>query len=103
MEAAATLLPYFVTAGLRRLQSRGGPLRPPSTPWVSYPREYIADCRSAGGASWLQVDHDSGSIDRRPIVTEITGPQWGLHVYDVNLALGDLVALVRSEPSAYRR
>ena len=99
----AALLPYFVSAGLPTLHSHGKPLRPPSTPWVSYPREYTAGCRSAGGATWLQVDHDSRSVDRRPIVTEITGPQWGLHIYDVNLALGNLVALVRSEASAYRR
>jgi hypothetical protein len=30
------------------------------------------------------------------------GPTWGLHLVDVNIALGDLVALVRAEAAAYR-
>jgi hypothetical protein len=30
------------------------------------------------------------------------GPTWGLHVVDVNLALGNLVALVGDEAASYR-
>ena len=32
----------------------------------------------------------------RPVVSESLGPDWGYHVDDVNLALGDLVADVRA-------
>jgi hypothetical protein len=35
--------------------------------------------------------------DTRPIVSDTEGPRWGLHGSDVNLALGNLVAIVRSE------
>lgn len=67
-----------------------------STPWVSYPGLYTAQCRSQDGATWLQVTKATGPSDRRPVVSQIDGPQWGLHVYDVNLAMGNLVADVRA-------
>jgi hypothetical protein len=41
--------------------------------------------------------------DPRPIVTERIGPDWGLHLYDVNLALGNLVDVVRRQAKAYAR
>lgn len=63
-----------------------------ATPWVTYPGLYSARCETAGGASWLEVRKATGSSDRRPVVTEQDGPQWGYHPYDVNLALGNLVS-----------
>jgi hypothetical protein len=68
--------------------------------WVAYPGRYRARCTSAGGASWLQVD--PVAHDARPIATSAR-PTWGLHGADVNLTLGNLVALVRSESAAYVR
>ncbi len=99
---AAALSPYFLTSGVLPQQPRSHALPTPSTPWVSYPNEYRASCRSTGGATWLQVTPDTGSSDPRPLVTEAQGPKWGLHIYDVNLALGNLVSLVGSEAGAYR-
>ena len=83
----AALRPYF---------SGSAPVK---TPWVTYPGLYKARCKQADGASWLQVTHRSG--DSRPIVAENLGPAWGLHIYDVNLALGNLVALVGAQSAAY--
>jgi hypothetical protein len=60
-------------------------------PWVEYPGLYRASCESGGGATWLQVTKATGSSDHRPVVTEVLGPNWGYHVDDVNLALGNLV------------
>jgi hypothetical protein len=80
-----------------------GAARPVTTPWVTYPGEYAAHCQSAGGATWLQVDRVTGSEDGRPLVRDLLGPAWGLHLVDVNLALGNLVRLVRDQASAYRR
>jgi hypothetical protein len=71
------------------------------TPWAAIPRRYTARCRSEGGASWLHVSAIPG--DPRPAVSQTLGPDWGLHLYDMNLALGDLVALVRRQAAAYRR
>ncbi len=92
--------PYFPSATVAAMRTRGRPLPRPRTPWVSFPGEYSARCRSADGATWLQVTHDTPG-DRRPVVSALTGSRWGLHIYDVQLALGDLVALVRSQARAY--
>ena len=74
-----------------------------ATPWVTYPGLYTASCHSAGGATWLQVDHLAVPGDTRPAVTEPLGPLWGYHVDDVQLTLGNLVDDVRSEEAGYRR
>jgi Protein of unknown function (DUF3089) len=91
---SARLDPYFPSEGLA------------PTPWVAFPGLYAATCRSAGGAGWLQVVKATGSSDRRPVVSEQDGPDWGYHTFDVNLALGNLVqdvaAAERSWSAAHR-
>ena len=72
-----------------------------STRWISVPGLYRASCRREGGAAWLRVRPVPG--DPRPLVTERMGPGWGLHLYDVNLALGNLVEVVRGQAKAYAR
>jgi hypothetical protein len=82
------LTPYFVaSAGTT------------GEPWVTYPGLYTGACESSGRATWLQIDASAG--DSRPVVTPTLGPNWGLHVDDVNLALGNLVNDVRAEETAY--
>jgi hypothetical protein len=84
---AADLVPYF-------------PASPPvSTPWVTYPGLYSAACSSAGGATWLQVSHLT--VAGRPVVSESLGAEWGYHIDDINLALGNLVDDVAAEEAAY--
>jgi hypothetical protein len=72
------------------------------TPWVTFPGLYTAQCQQSGGASWLQVTATPGSGDRRPTVSASLGPQWGFHLNDVNLALGNLVTDVGLQEAAYR-
>jgi len=72
-----------------------------TTPWVTYPGLYTAQCANAQGATWLEVDATRRPGDRRPVVAPPYGPTWGLHPYDVNLALGNLVGIVRTEAQAY--
>ncbi len=106
------------TAGLQILCTnpadlKGGtrPLTPyfpssaPRTPWVTYPNLYTSSCESTGGATWLQVNDIAGPRDKRPVVgpSPTLGPRWGLHLDDVNLALGNLVAIVHDESVAYAR
>ena len=62
------------------------------TPWVEYPGLYRASCQRRDGATWLQVSKATGGSDHRPVVTQPLGPDWGYHVDDVNLALGNLVS-----------
>jgi hypothetical protein len=77
--------------------------QPPSapTPWVRYPRLYTAKCESANGATWLQVTDNGGPTDQRLRFQRVLGPTWGLHLADVNVALGNLVDLVRRQAAAH--
>jgi hypothetical protein len=93
--APGALLPYFAAGASK---PKGVTV---STPWVSYPALYTATCESSRGATWLQVDTASAPGDPRPKVTPTLGPLWGYHVYDVNLALGDLVYDVAAQEAAY--
>jgi hypothetical protein len=71
------------------------------TPWVSFPHEYTGRCESSGNATWLQVSRPRLRGDRRPPLTGLQQPILGLHILDVNIALGDLVRLVRNQAAAY--
>ena len=95
--ASGALLPYFLTA------TQSLPGVKVASPWVSFPSLYTSQCESKGGATWLQVSDISGSSDPRPLVEAQLGPDWGYHLDDVNLALGNLVRDVAQEEAAYRR
>jgi Protein of unknown function (DUF3089) len=97
----ANLQPYFPTAGLALFLGKAAPNFDASTPWVTFPDQYAAHCVNSGGASWLQIDRiRSASDDLRPVVPA-AAPTWGLHTVDVNIALGNLVELIRSESGAF--
>lgn len=67
------------------------------TPFATAVGTVTAECRTAGNASWLQVDGAPGRETGVSAEQLGRGPQWGLHTGDVNLALGDLVDLVRAQ------
>ncbi|HLI31313.1 MAG TPA: DUF3089 domain-containing protein [Solirubrobacteraceae bacterium] len=71
------------------------------TPWVSYPGQYDARCRNENGASWLQLSYVGAPGDVREQLRETLGPQWGTHLVDVNVALGNLVLDVRLQSFVY--
>ena len=91
------------TQDLSALLGTGAPKSPVAakTPFVTYPDEFSAHCQTAGGATWLQIDRTTSTTDHRPGVSSVGSPRWGLHVVDVNIALGNLVDLVHSEASAF--
>ena len=97
----APLEPYFPTAGLSLFLGSRAPKAAAATPFIAYPGAYSARCVSSGGAAWLQVDRTGGASDLRPSLSIAESPTWGLHLVDVNVALGNLVRLVRSESAAY--
>jgi Protein of unknown function (DUF3089) len=95
--------PYLLTA------SQLGLKEPVPTPWVTYPGLYSATCEQGGGATWLQVTSLAGTSRTRPVVTEEilpgtkdTGPAWGYHGYEYNLALGSLLRDVAGEEAAWQ-
>jgi hypothetical protein len=98
------LTPYFPTRssakGLGGLSGVVPPALP--TPWVTEPDLYSGQCLSQAGATWLQVSAPIHAGDPRTIVGQTLGPTWGLHLVDVNIALGNLISLTRSEVAAYR-
>ncbi|HEX3509635.1 MAG TPA: DUF3089 domain-containing protein [Solirubrobacteraceae bacterium] len=72
-----------------------------TTPWVATPAEYSAQCEARNGASWLQLNLNN-QADPREHIEETLGPEWGTHLVDVNVALGNLVGLVGAQSIAYR-
>ncbi len=88
----APLDPYF---GVPAASPGGQPS------WYTYPDLYSAGCTTGNGATWLQVNDIAAPGDKRPRVTAADGPAWGLHVDDVNLALGNLVNDVRQQEAAW--
>jgi hypothetical protein len=94
--ATGPLLPYFpsVTSAVPGVTV--------TTPWVAFPGLYTARCVSRSGATWLQVTPTAVPGDPRPLVAASLGPDWGYHLDDVNLALGNLVSDVAREEAAYK-
>jgi hypothetical protein len=100
---SGSLLPYFTTTRFPgTIGAVSGPVPSAPTPWVAYPDRYTASCETANGATWLQITPTANPDDTRPVVTQTLGPTWGLHLVDVNIALGNLVGLARSEAAAFQ-
>lgn len=74
-----------------------GPLPKVATAWVRPPGYYTAHCSHAGGASVLAIGAHAGARVFKASPT----PQWGLHLGDISLALGNLTDLVARQASAY--
>ena len=72
-----------------------------ATPWVEYPQLYQGRCESGGGATWLDVTKMPGASVKRQILKEQDGPNWGYHPYDINVALGNLVADVAAAETTW--
>jgi hypothetical protein len=84
------------------------PDRPVATPWVSVPGLLTARCASNEHATYLEVTVHGNPSD--PRLDDITGDiaangqvlaNWGLHLIDVNLAMGNLVDIVRQQAKNY--
>jgi len=88
----APLQPYFASVNAAGTTAR----------WITYPRLYTAACKTAGNITWLQVTDAASPSDHRPVVKDPDSAAWGLHRYDVNLALGNLVQDVQAQEAGYR-
>ncbi len=89
--------PGALGAGLSILYGGAAPTAP--TPWVEPADRYSVRCSRAGGANVLLARPLGGA---RPLAPS-PDPTWGLHLADVNLALGDLVELVEGQAASYVR
>jgi hypothetical protein len=68
------------------------------TPWVEYPGAYTGECSAEGGADVLQITPQNGA----PTLNAVPG-NWGLHLVDGNIALGNFVGIVGAEVKAYTK
>ena len=78
------------------------------TPFVSVPGLLTGECVSKDGFNYLAVHINADPNDPRTDdisgdvkVGPMTLTDWGLHLIDVNLAMGNLVDLVGSQSQAY--
>jgi len=84
------------------------PERPIDTPWVSVPGLLTARCASTEHGTFLEVTihGDPGGRRTDDIVGDLAvggsvQANWGLHLVDVNLGIGNLVDIVRQQARAY--
>ena len=86
------------------------PERPVPTQWVSVPGLLTAECKSNDNATYLEITVHGDPAD--PRVDDIVGDlnvggqvlkDWGLHLVDVNLAMGNLVDIVGKQAKAWRK
>jgi hypothetical protein len=105
--ASGELKAYLSTEG-RTILSGGKPriwVTPEQkidTPFVSVPGLLTAKCAANEHANYLEVTVHGNPSD--PRVDDIGGditPQWGLHLVDVNVAMGNLLDIVGEQAKAY--
>ncbi len=97
------LAPYFPTTDLVTASGAAGD--GPEPGFTARPEAVTAACRTTEGFSWLDVEVGLSPEEYRSEVPSglQRSAQWGLHVADVNIALGDLVDLVAAQGRAYRQ
>jgi hypothetical protein len=83
---------------------------PPPTPFVRTDGLASAACVNRGPIGYLAVSVNADPSDARTdeirgdvVANGVVQPGWGLHLADVNLAQGDLIALIEAQAESYRR
>jgi hypothetical protein len=79
-----------------RLTFNGAPPTAP-TPWIQPQDHYTAICQHSNGANVLMISPVGSARNLLPVPDDT----WGLHLADGNIALGNLVELVRTQGNAY--
>lgn len=81
---------------------------PVETPFVTLPGLLSGECKTNDTHDWLAIQVNGDPADPRPDNIEgdvVVGGQvladWGLHLIDVNLAMGDLIDLAASQSDAW--
>ena len=107
--SAGTLIPEAPTTPFPGTIGPGSPVPTATTPWVETDGTATAQCKHENGATWLNVAFKEGISQtvqedlaaHNEVPEELVGPEWGLHLYDVNIALGNLVNTVAIQTQAY--
>jgi hypothetical protein len=111
---SADLWAYFPANRGANILSGGGEFEPWADPavidaeafaefdWVEVPGLLSGECVDDGTFNYLEVTVTADPAD--PRADDIPGnltPQWGLHLVDMNLVMGDLVVLAHSQAAAW--
>jgi hypothetical protein len=79
-----------------------------TTPFVEVPHLLTARCVSTDEFNYLAVTVNAGAADRRSadipgdiVRNGVVRTEWGLHLIDANLPMGNLLDIVRSESTAW--
>lgn len=99
--AVGQALPYLPASRVAPLLPAAG-FAVPSTQWVSLPGMYSTQCKSNASHTWLQVTDVSPAGDPRPHLGQTLGPAWGMHLTDISLNLGSLVAIAGNQAAAWK-
>jgi hypothetical protein len=70
----------------------------PSTPFWTSPDSFSASCQDSNGAHVLEITARNGAQTPTPAPSK----EWGLHLLDANLSLGNLIGIVKSESAAFQ-
>jgi hypothetical protein len=81
-----------------------------STPFVMEPGKITTECVTNGNHTYLQVHVNQDPKDKRTVdpLTDVMrdgkpDPNWGLHLVDANLGMGDLVDNVGKQGAAWKK
>jgi hypothetical protein len=72
-----------------------------TTPYVRLPGLLTGRCTTSDGFHYLEVTVTPGDGPRADDIAGDLTPEWGLHLVDVNVVMGDLVSLVARQAAAY--
>ena len=79
-----------------------------STPFATVPGLLQGECVAKDGFSYLQVtvladpdDPRTDDIAGDVVIGEQIAKDWGLHLIDMHLAMGNMVALAKQQAAAY--
>ena len=72
----------------------------PQAPWVALPGLVEAECVERNGYHYLEITVAPDDVRTPDVPGDLPGG-WGLHLVDVNLAMGELVNLIASQSAAW--
>lgn len=106
-------LKAYLAAGRTMISGQGAPVwakgKTVETPFVAVPGLLSAECVNKDGLNYLSVHIDADPADPRTddIAGDVPGADgkpnagWGLHLIDVNLAMGNLLEIVDAQSKAW--
>jgi hypothetical protein len=69
------------------------------TTWIEFPNAYTGGCSSADDANVLQIAPQGGA----PNLNALPDANWGLHLLDANIALGNMTDVVGRQARVYAK